>query len=412
MGKIQAVKAGYKAFQSITLSAKSKELFPFAKKHMLKSANGKILEDGLILTHLSNHAPRNGFIDTARSGAGQTRDSVHFAVNHGVAGHAFGNWGSSEYAVLIPMRAARQAAGNKFVGGNAADFYSKGRVRIPKGSVIVRRSASIPKGKYRISDASKIKKFKELHGVKVIETSSKDMVSEVNSIINRLGYETKSADLYYWGKSLKDYDLFNSYLRANGMKPMIHTYTPNGKTELLIEHLFCRFADAKGWIVKDKAGKVILDYKQEYLQALKYIDEFAKRTGFSKDFDTQKLAEIIKKASTPQKAIKLIERQLKIKPMKLSIWENDSELLFFQDFRMLVGGSQSARISDNLACDFLKQPNKKRLKKFKNTPTALETVPDQLLLQDPDLRNSVMQICKQNGINLDNTVANKLYELG
>lgn len=307
------------------------------------------------------------------------------------------------------MRAARQAAGNKFVGGVAADFYSKGRVRIPKGSVIVRRSASIPEGKFRISDASKIKEFKELHGVKVIETSSEDMVSDVNNIVSRLGYKMKSSDVTTWGGSLSDFKLFNSYLKANGMKPMMHTYTPNGKTEALIEHLFRRSAGAKGWVVKDKAGEVVLDYKQEYLQALKYIDELAKRTGFPKDFDTKKLAKIIRTSVTPQEARKLIETRLKIKTMESLSF--DFELFLLRAFRLLVGGSKSAEISDNLACRFLKSPNKTSLLNFQQGPVAIETLPD-AFIQNPEMQNKIMQICKQNGIKFDNTLANKLYELG
>lgn len=411
MVKIQAIKAGLNLFRTRTVSANSKRLFSFAKKHKFKMEKGTLSEDGLILTHLSNHAPRNGFIDTARSGAGQTRDSVHFAVNHGVAGHAFGNWGSSEYAVLIPMRAARQAAGNKFVGGVAADFYSKGRVRIPKGSVIVRRSANIPEGKYRISDVSKIKKFKELHGVKVIETSSKDMVSEVNNIVRRLGYKMKSSDVTTWGGSLSDFKLFNSYLKANGMKPMIHTNTPNGKTEMIIEHINYRAKKLTDWTVKDKSGGVIVDYKQEYLQALKYIDKFAKRTGFPKDFDTKQLAEIIKSSSTPKEAVQLIEKRLKIKPMA-SFSKNISEFQSFQYLRTFGSGNKPAEISDNLACEFLKNPNKTNLLKFQQGPVAIDTVPDAVIQQAPGIKDAIIRICKQNGIKFDNTVANKLYELG
>lgn len=55
MGKIQAIKAGLNLFRTRTVSANSKQLFSFAKKHKFKTENGTLSEDGLILTHLSNH---------------------------------------------------------------------------------------------------------------------------------------------------------------------------------------------------------------------------------------------------------------------------------------------------------------------------------------------------------------------
>ncbi len=411
MGKVQAIKAGLNLFRTRTVSVSSKRLFSFAQRHKFKTSGGGLSEDGLILTHLSYHPPRNGFIDTARSGAGMSRDSVHFAVNHGVQAHVGGAWNSCDYAVLMPMSSARQTVGNKFAGGIAADFYSKGKVKIPKGSVIVRRSASIPEGKYRISDASKIKEFKELHGVMVIETSSMDMVSDVNNIIRRLGYKVKSGG-FTWGDSLHDFNLFNSFLRANGMKPMMHTYTPNGKIEVLIEHLQVRAKKLSDWTVKDKMGEVIFDYRQEYLQSLKYIEKFANETGFPKDFDTKQLAEIIRTSATPQEAMKLIEAKFKIIKSMNVLQSEASELELLQGFRMLVGGSKSAQISDNLVCEFLRKPNKTRLQKIQKAPVALETVPEQLMVQNPALRSSVTEIAGQYGLKLDNTVANRLYELG
>ena len=194
MIKVGTIKTVAKLFETKMVPSKSKQLFSFATKHRLKTPKGKLSEDGMILTHMSNFAPRNGFIDTARSGAGMARDSVHFAVNHGVNGHLGGDWTYSEYAVLMPFGAARRAAGNRFVGGIATDFYSKGRVRIPKGSVIVRRSTSVPDGQYRISDAAKIDEFKELHGVKIIETSSTDMKATVDNVVQRLGYRVKQGN--------------------------------------------------------------------------------------------------------------------------------------------------------------------------------------------------------------------------
>lgn len=409
MIKVGTIKTVARLFETEMVPSKSKQLFSFATKHRLKTPKGKLLEDGMILTHMSNFVPRNGFIDTARSGAGMARDSVHFAVNHGVNGHLGGNWTNSEYAVLMPFGAARRAAGNRFVGGIAADFYSKGRVRIPKGSVIVRRSASVPDGQYRISDAAKIDEFKDLHGVKIIETSSTDMKATVDNVVQRLGYRVKQGNVGDWGGG-KDFNLFNSYLRKHGMKPMMHTYTPNGKTEQLIQHLKCRVDNNAEWIIKDKAGKVIIDYQKEYLQNLKYIDNFAKKTGFPIDFDTKQIAQIVRTSKTPQEALNLIESRLKFKSME-PLQKNISELNLFCGFRKIVGGDKAAEITDNIALRYLNKANKKTVEEVLNGPIAINSVPDAVIKQ-AGIKDKIAQICKKYGLEFDNSIANKLYELG
>ena len=411
MIKVGTIKTVARLFETEMVPSKSKQLFSFATKHRLKTPKGKLLEDGMILTHISNFAPRNGFIDTARSGAGMARDSVHFAVNHGVNGHLGGNWTNSEYAVLMPFGAARRAAGNRFVGGIATDFYSKGRVRIPKGSVIVRRSASVPDGQYRISDAAKIDEFKDLHGVKIIETSSTDMKATVDNVVQRLGYKVKQGDTRAgdWGGG-NDFNLFNSFLRKQGMKPMIHLHTPNGKTEQLIQHLKCRVDNNAEWIIKDKAGKVIIDYQKEYLQNLKYIENFAKKTGFPNDFDTKQIAQIVRTSKTPQEALNLIESRLKFKSME-PLQKNISELNLFCGFRKVVGGDKAAEITDNIALRYLNKANKKTVEEVLNGPIAINSVPDAVIKQ-AGIKDKIAQICKKYGLEFDNSIANKLYELG
>lgn len=411
MVNINTIRTASELFKPQTVLVKSKQLFSFATKHQLKSPNGELLEDGMILTHLTDFIPKHGYIDTARSGAGMVRDSVHFAVNHGVTGHLGGNWNFKKYAILMPMNAAKQTAGNKFVGGIAGDFYSKGKIKIPKGSILVRKSLSVPEGQYRISDASKIDEFKELHGVKLIETSEFDIKSTVDNIIHRLGYKVKSGDFNTWGGSLSDFNSFNSYLRKNGLKPMMHTYTPNGKTEQLIMNLKCRANNTAGWAVKDKAGNIIIDYQKEYLQSLKYIEKFTKKTGFPNDFDTNQLAQIIRTSKTPQDALSLIESKLKIKSLEPIKKKGISELELLTHYRGCVGGNDIEKYTDNVILNYLKKANKKTLEQLYNCPSTAECQPDALLQKD-GTRDVVINLFKKQHLIFDNTIANKLYELG
>ena len=308
-------------------------------------SNGELNESGLIITHLTDYAPTNGFINSFRTATGATRDSVHFSVNHAVNSHSGGNWDNKLYAVLIPMEKAL-SGNNRFVGGVAADFYSKGRVCIPNGSVIVRYNKKIEPGTYKISDASQINKFKKLNGVKLIETSNKNICDVVNDIIPKLGYKLKNTlNPFSWGNGkfgIENFKLFNSFLKSRGMRPMVHAHTPNGRIEMLIEYIRVRAEHNKGWKAFDRNGKKISDYKKECLNALSYADAYASKFAYDKGFNTKILAEIITRAKTPNEAIKMIKKEMQLVPMHKYNYKLNNESDFLEEFRCLVGGVNSA----------------------------------------------------------------------
>lgn len=374
MGKISAIRkaAVYtsKVFKTRTVSAESNRLFSFAKKHNFLNSKGTLSEDGLILTHMTDFAPSKGVIDTARTAINGARNSVHFAVNHGVTSHEFGNWSEKNYAILMPMKSARKIKGNLFAGGVATDFYSKGAVRIPKGSVIVRKNSKIPAGKYRISDAAKVEEFKDLRGVKLIETSNQNMKESIDNIIKKMGYDLKNTDNpWYWGNNKADtqrfehFSLFNKFLTKRGMKPMFHTYTPNGKIEMMIERINMRSLKNNSWTVTTN-GKQIADYKKEYLKVLNYIEKYAAGQGYPLDFDTKIIKKIIKNSSTPKEAIELLNKKgySRFNELDLSqLPEKRFEPAFMYSSRQLVGGSKNAKLADTLVNKYLNLPNEENL---------------------------------------------------
>lgn len=381
MGKIEAVKLlGKKiadTFRTQTISSENKSIFSFAKKHPLKNARGQLREDGMILTHLTDYLPKDGYIDTARSAIGASRDSVHFAVNHGVTAHLGGDWSAKKYAILIPMRNARRLKKNKFMGGVAGDFYSHGKVRIPRGSVIVKRTDNVKPGKYRISDSSKIDEFKDLHGVKVIETRNSDMKETVDDIVQKLGYDFKNADeAFYWGdgndsSSFRDFAQFNKFLKKKKMAPAFHSYTPNAKVEMIIENINLRTKLNRGWQFS-RDGKLHVDAKKDMLNALKYIEHYSKSNGLPLDFDTKTLAGIIEKSKTPKEAANMLKQEMNIfsnmlKPDCIKMLKkcNDSEKEFalLMRFKMLID-SPVVRKSDSDLNKYLLSPNNEALEKI------------------------------------------------
>ena len=382
MCKISAIQRAGRAvaqcFRTRTVCSNSKSLFSFAQRHNLKNSGVELSEDGMILTHITDFLPRDGYIYTARTAIGASRDSVHFAVNHGVSSHLGGDWSNKKYAILIPMRAARAESRNKFVGGIVSDFFSHGRVKIPEGSIIVKRTDTIKPGKFRISDASKIDEFKQLHGVKVIETSNPNMKESVDSVVKKLGYNLRNVDNpFKFGndvdKSILTYiRTFNRFLTKNGMKPMLHTYTPNGRIDQLLSNLHLKAQLNRGWqFVKD--GEVIFDTRKGMLDALKYINEYAKTYNYPLDFDINKLSRIIQKSASPKEAADLLKSEMNIFSMvddnalncHKMLNESQSEALLYINFDTLVD-SPFLRKADAAINKYLSNPSSKNLKEIKS----------------------------------------------
>ena len=351
----------------------SESLFSFAKMHPLKAPGGIYSDDGLIITHLTDFAPTaDGYIDTARSAIGATRDSVHFAVNHAVKAHDFGSWDEKKLAILIPMKSALKTKGNHFVGGIAGDFYSKGRVKLPEGSVILRFNDKLPNGKYRIKDASVIREFRKMKGVKVIESNGENMNEFANDVIKKLGYELKdTTSPFCWGKETSSsayqaFNRFNKWLKSKGMLPMIHTYTPNAKIEQLIQNIMLRAESMNEWTYA-KDGVTLIDSKNQFLKLLNEIQKFAKQTKYPLDFDIKTIKQIISDSKTPQEAVKNLAEKMGIKasmsPADKVVEFNkldriNQETGLFAHIIQFIGGNQGMSITQDAFLRHLQKASK------------------------------------------------------
>jgi len=366
-----AVKGGEDAFVSTRKTAVSdvlegdlysNDLFSFARKHPLKNASGEISEDGLVLCRMDNYNPVNGIIRTQRDavvsqdGLHAVRNSIHFSLNSPVENQFADFWSKNKNLYLIPYKNV-----DNIVGGSAVDIYTKGSVRIPKGTVIVRQNNAVAAGKYRVKDASAIEEFKDLHGVKVVETA-RTPYQVATSVIKKMGYEVQEGGQYGWGDAISL--TFVNFMRKNNKFLAAHSNTPNGKIEQIINHLKMRSMMGKSWectedvtrvlppellnttgtVLKAENGKIILkaDLKKEYLDMLNYVEKYAKNTGYPIDFDVKKLKQFISTAQTPKDAMQRINKELKLDPIVLTNNIECSESQFFFSSRMLVGSSGKA----------------------------------------------------------------------
>lgn len=163
-------------------------LFSWAKPKP-KLSIAKINPDSLALVHMTNYYPKNGQIlstnlaTKAADGAGCARTTVHFAINKTATEHIYGNWNAMDYAIIAPFKETVQCTPkSKVIGGIQDDFFLQDAVKLPKGSVIVKYNPDVSSGNFLVSDA--------FEGIKLVETSNKNLNDATNTVIQKMGYTT------------------------------------------------------------------------------------------------------------------------------------------------------------------------------------------------------------------------------
>ncbi|HBG48654.1 MAG TPA: hypothetical protein DDW90_03970 [Cyanobacteria bacterium UBA9971] len=319
----------------------------------------EIAPENLVAVHLTDYMPVNGIIKTTRAatkdanGASAYRNTVHFALNHGVYEHQLGNWNDKKIAVLAPLDGImRSNSRENIIGGEIKDFFIKDSVKLPEGSIIVRHNPDIPNGKLKVINGEAIDEFKNTKGIKVLETSG-NVRETANKAVEMMGYtrmdkmQQEMAGIPEELINIKQEDLFSnpelleksmsidisktmnaaeeinksweSFVKANGFKRYQHTTSPYGRSEALIEGVKLAALKGNSW-EHEMAGSFLtkkgekINYREEFL---KIIQEIKQSLGKDEKltYDIDKLENILKEAKDPQKAIQLIEERLKLKPM-------------------------------------------------------------------------------------------------
>lgn len=184
------------------------------------------MED-FILVHKTDFEPRNSKIESPKEANalfeksitlnGETypyfyereRDTVHFSVNGEVAGHEYGNWDNSKYAVLIPFA---DVSKEKIGMASSVDTFSKGGVDITPNSWIL-----CPKG-----EVERIQRNNpEVH---VLGYEGEKVADYANTVLSALGYNRERSGKWCWANKKAD-DQFNKIMEEQGLKIGHHTYT-------------------------------------------------------------------------------------------------------------------------------------------------------------------------------------------
>ena len=163
-------------------------LFSWAKQQP-KLSMKEINPESMVWTHMTEYFPTGGRILSSRlatrdeNGVSSGLSTIHGALNKAVTEHTFGkDWGTMSYAVIAPFsKILENTPNSRVLGGIQDDFFFQDNVELPEGSVVLKYNPEVEEGKFWVSELKK--------GVKLVETSNKNMASIANTVVKKMGYE-------------------------------------------------------------------------------------------------------------------------------------------------------------------------------------------------------------------------------
>lgn len=199
-----------------------KKLFSWAKPKP-KFSMTEVNPESLVLVHRTKYFPEGGKILSTnmatrnKDGIGDCRHTIHFALNKSVTEHSLGNhWNDMEYSIILPFKKTIESMpSKKIIGGIQDDFFFLDEVKLPKGSVIVKYNPNIENEVYKVSEI--------FDGVRLIETSSNDMVKTTDNIIKKMGVSTFN-------------EAFQKHLKLNDEEFLKLTAVPEAQLQVYIRN--------------------------------------------------------------------------------------------------------------------------------------------------------------------------------
>lgn len=233
--------------------------------------------DSLVLVHMTNYFPKNRQIlstnlaTKANDGVGCARTTIHFALNKPVTEHMAGyNWNTMDYAIIAPFKETVQnMPKSKVIGGIQDDFFFQDVVNLPMGSVIVKYNPNVNTGNFLISDA--------LNGIKLIETSNRNLNEATSTVIKKMGFTTYNDALKnFLGASENEMQLLSSKSEEEVRQFFAHTKNHGGsdKNKKILEERL----NATIKLMTDIPGgkEIINSQKKMVAEEFKWLDLYEK----------------------------------------------------------------------------------------------------------------------------------------
>lgn len=163
-------------------------LFSWAKQQP-KLSMTEINPESMVWVHMTEYFPQNGRILSSRlatrdeNGAGAGFSTIHGAINKSVTEHLVGkDWQTMSYAVIAPFsKLLENIPSSRILGGIQDDFFFQDNIDLSEGSIILKYNPEIEKGCLAVTEFKK--------GVRLVESSDKNMGEVANTVIKKMGFE-------------------------------------------------------------------------------------------------------------------------------------------------------------------------------------------------------------------------------
>ncbi len=337
----------------ISLCVKNSVAFKQNPNHKMKDLS-EFSADKAVIVHMTDYLPVNGEILSTKNaykdknGLRKSRNTVHFAFNHAVTPNSIGlNWDNKPIGIIAPLNSTLKINPKEdVIGGEPRDFYIKNKVKLPEGTVIVRKSKKIPTGKLRVINAETINAMKNTKGIKVVETSG-NVRDITNECIEKMGY-TRLDKLYQEETGITDEN--TNHLSSKDIKRIInadnkinlawnkmasnigfsiyknHQTSPYGRSEFLIDSVDILAKYNNKWesqidvynIFSQKNDTININYKDTFLNVINDIQDSLPQDK-TLSYDIQSFKENILTSKTPKEALEKLAKEQGIKPMREDI---------------------------------------------------------------------------------------------
>ena len=341
-----------------------------------------------VLVHMTDYFPKNGEILSTKSaskdknGISKLRNSIHFAFNQAVPPNSLGfSWNNKPIGIIAPFNKVLKINPIKnILGGQPQDFYIKERVKLPKGTVIIRYNNKIPKGKLKIINSNQIDELKHQKYLTLIETS--DNVRDItNNYIEKMGYtrldklfaqkaelpnefteidlDSRSHNSKYQNFILNSKNI-NNIIQANSeidnswqkMAKEIgfniyksHQTSPYGRSEFLVDSVNILAKQNNNWddeiktfnIFSQKDEIININYKTQFINVIDNINKNLKQNE-ELSYDINKFKKNIIESQTPSEALEKLKEEQKIIPMdeKISLSPTTSGFNLYESINNLL----------------------------------------------------------------------------
>ena len=185
---------------------------------------------------------------------------------------------------------------------------------MPPNSVILKHNPQVPVGKFQVSEI--------FDGIRLIETSEKDLAQTTEKIIKKMGFQISENQLLKKDKIFSK--AWETFCKKRNFFNGLHSESPWATCEMTLHNIYLMgLFNNNHWL---------LSAKKDICKILNKLHSKNKITGKKLGYDVKQLRKIIKKSKSPQEALQKIANKMKITNMEPKNLPKQEEIAEFQTF--------------------------------------------------------------------------------